>query len=79
MTASTLVIGAGPGLGMSIAHRFGREGKRVALLSRSAKRHAGYLEQLSAAGIDATAHAADIRDPGQLAAALADIIEQHPG
>ncbi len=31
-----LVLGVGPGLGMSVAHRFGKEGYAVALISRSA-------------------------------------------
>ncbi|WP_033295162.1 SDR family NAD(P)-dependent oxidoreductase [Amycolatopsis jejuensis] len=44
MTA--VVLGAGPGLGMSIARRFASEGHDVALVSRSAERHAGYLAEL---------------------------------
>lgn len=50
-----LVVGAGPGLGMSVAHRFGKEGYAVALVSRSADRHADYLQALDAAGVDAAA------------------------
>ena len=42
-----LVIGVGPGLGMSIAHRFGREGYGIALVSRSDTRHAGYVKSLA--------------------------------
>lgn len=77
-TPSALVIGAGPGLGMSIAHRFGAGGHRVALVSRSTNRHQGYLDALAAKGIDATAHAADVRDPEQLTAALDAIVAEHP-
>jgi NADP-dependent 3-hydroxy acid dehydrogenase YdfG len=58
---------------MSIAHRFGREGHAVALVSRNASRHAGYLASLSAAGIDATSHTADVRDRGALLHALDEI------
>lgn len=76
--ATALVIGAGPGLGMSIAHRFGTGGYRIALVSRSARRHPGYLEQLQAEGIDATAHAADVQDPAGLAEALDAIAARHP-
>ena len=54
-----LVVGAGPGLGMSVAHRFGKEGYAVALVSRSADRHADYLQALDAAGVDAAAFTAD--------------------
>jgi NAD(P)-dependent dehydrogenase (short-subunit alcohol dehydrogenase family) len=35
-----LVVGVGPGLGMSVAHRFGSQGYSVALVSRSSTRHA---------------------------------------
>lgn len=68
-----LVLGAGPGLGMSIAHRFGRAGHRVALVSRSADRHPGYLAELDADGISAIAVAADVTDPEQLRAAVDDV------
>ncbi|KZM73242.1 SDR family NAD(P)-dependent oxidoreductase [Nocardia terpenica] len=75
MNPTAAVIGVGPGLGMSMAHRLGREGFRVALISRGAARHSGYLAELAAAGIDATAHAADVTDPAALGAALAAIGE----
>ncbi|WP_433463120.1 SDR family NAD(P)-dependent oxidoreductase [Spirillospora sp. CA-128828] len=70
MSSTTVVIGAGPGLGMSIAHRFGREGHKIALISRNATRHPGYVAALEAAGIEATSHAADIRDRDALLAVL---------
>ena len=74
---TTVVVGAGPGLGLSIAHRFGREGHAVALLSRSPARHPGYLTSLADAGVQATAHAADVHDPEALRSALADITAAH--
>ncbi|MBO2465547.1 SDR family NAD(P)-dependent oxidoreductase [Actinomadura violacea] len=77
MTATTVVIGAGPGLGLSIAHRFGREGRPVALVSRNAARHPGYLASLASAGVEATAHAADVRDRDALRRALDDITARH--
>jgi len=61
-----VVLGAGPGLGMSVAHRFGKEGYAVALISRSADRHATYLSSLADAGVDAAAFTADASDPVQL-------------
>ena len=57
MTA--VVLGVGPGLGMSMARRFAREGHPVALVSRSAERHPGYLAEL---GGDAAAFAGDVRE-----------------
>jgi NADP-dependent 3-hydroxy acid dehydrogenase YdfG len=65
-----LVLGIGPGLGMSVAHRFGKEGYAVALISRSATRHADYLQSLADAGIEAAAFTADAADPVQLRAAV---------
>ncbi|GAA0257077.1 SDR family NAD(P)-dependent oxidoreductase [Actinomadura nitritigenes] len=77
MTATTVVIGVGPGLGMSIAHRFGREGHAIALISRNASRHAGYIASLASAGIEATSHPADIRDRDGLLRALDAITARH--
>ncbi|WUI01797.1 SDR family NAD(P)-dependent oxidoreductase [Spirillospora sp. NBC_00431] len=77
MSATTVVIGAGPGLGMSIAHRFGREGHRIALISRNGARHSGYVAALKAEGIEATSHPADALDRDGLLAALDAVAEQH--
>jgi short-subunit dehydrogenase len=77
MTATTVVIGAGPGLGMSIAHRFGREGHAIALISRNGDRHPGYLASLASAGIEATSHPADVRDRDALLSALDEITARH--
>lgn len=58
---------------MSIAHRFGAEGYRVALISRSTARHPDYLQSLAQAGIDAIALAADLGDSTALRAAVETI------
>lgn len=78
------VIGVGPGLGMSMAHRFGREGYDVALVSRSDARHAGYVSALADGGISARAFAADIHDRDLLALTLdrigdVDLLYYGPG
>ena len=65
-----LVIGVGPGLGMSVAHRFGSEGYAVALVSRSSTRHADYLKSLSETGVEAAAFVADAADPVALRSAV---------
>ncbi|MDT5302473.1 MAG: hypothetical protein QOG79_5715 [Mycobacterium sp.] len=65
-----LVLGVGPGLGMSVAHRFGAEGYAVALVSRTATRHADYLRSLADAGVDAAAFTADAADPARLRRAV---------
>jgi NADP-dependent 3-hydroxy acid dehydrogenase YdfG len=73
-----LVFGAGPGLGMSVAHRFGKEGYAVALVSRSADRHPDYLHALDDASVDAAAFTADAADPAQLRQAI-DAARKHFG
>jgi NAD(P)-dependent dehydrogenase (short-subunit alcohol dehydrogenase family) len=65
------VLGVGPGLGLSIARRFGREGFTTALVSRSDARHDRYRTEL--AGIDAPTYTADVTDDAQLRAVLARI------
>ncbi|MFF4990638.1 SDR family NAD(P)-dependent oxidoreductase [Streptosporangium saharense] len=72
-----VVIGAGPGLGMSVAHRLGREGHTVVLVSRSEARHAAYVSSLADAGIKAEAFAADVRDRDRLLAVLDTVAERH--
>lgn len=73
-----LIVGVGPGLGMSVAQRFGKEGYAVALVSRSADRHADYLEALADAGVDAAAFTADAANPAQLRVAV-DAVRKHFG
>ncbi|MFL6126223.1 SDR family NAD(P)-dependent oxidoreductase [Actinophytocola sp.] len=76
--STAAVIGVGPGLGMSIAHRVGREGYTVALVSRSDTRHAGYVSSLAEEGIAAEAFTADVRDRATLLSTL-DAIEARLG
>lgn len=73
-TKTAVVLGAGPGLGMSVAHRFGREGYRVALVSRSDTRHGDYLGSLAEAGIEAAAYTADLNDKDRLETVLDEIL-----
>lgn len=73
---TAIIIGAGPGLGMSIAHRFGRVGHHVAIVSRSNTRHGQYLASLAEAGIDAAAYAADVNNRTQLRSALDAITDR---
>jgi len=70
------VLGVGPGLGMSVAQRFAKEGYAVGLVSRSADRHPGYLEALAGSGVHTVAVAADLRAPGAIAQALTKITSE---
>lgn len=58
---------------MSVAHRFGREGWSVALLSRSSERHPGYLQSLADAGIEAASFLVDAMEPDRLRTAVASV------
>ncbi|GAA3925021.1 SDR family NAD(P)-dependent oxidoreductase [Actinoplanes auranticolor] len=66
----------GPGLGLAVARRFGREGYPIALLSRRTDRHDIYLASLRNDGITAIAVAADITQPDQLHAAVTTTIDE---
>src|ERR1700744_3701472 len=81
------IVGAGPGLGLSIARRFGREGFAVALISRSAANLGTLTAELRRAGVEAAGFEADVRDRLALTSALAaaahrfgpvDVLEYSP-
>ncbi|MGW2326487.1 SDR family NAD(P)-dependent oxidoreductase [Streptomyces sp. NPDC001700] len=72
------VFGAGTGLGVAVARRFGREGFRVALVARRKDRLNALTEQLAGEGIEAAAFSADLSEPAE-APALVEAIRDHFG
>lgn len=56
------IFGAGPGLGASLATRFGRDGYRVALVARNAAALEQRVAELARADIEAVAFPADLND-----------------
>lgn len=71
VTASVIVVvGAGPGVGRAVAHRFGLAGYDVALVARSEQGLAGLAEGLQADGITVGWSAADMTDPEAFTAAI---------
>ncbi|MFJ8546710.1 SDR family NAD(P)-dependent oxidoreductase [Streptomyces sp. NPDC093586] len=64
------LVGAGPGLGLAAARRFGAAGHHVALLSRNADHLAALVGELDGEGIRARGFTADVLDPASLTAAL---------
>jgi NADP-dependent 3-hydroxy acid dehydrogenase YdfG len=64
------VVGAGPGLGLAIARRFGRAGFAVALISRTQSKLDALVAELAADGIEAAGFAGDVLDRRSLRAAL---------
>ncbi|MEU1178676.1 SDR family NAD(P)-dependent oxidoreductase [Streptomyces sp. NPDC005820] len=68
MSKVIAVFGAGTGLGVSVARRFGREGFRVALVARRKERLEALVEKLAAEGIEAAAFSADLSRPTEASA-----------
>src|SRR5260370_18940315 len=86
-TKTIAVFGAGPGMGRSVARRFGREGFQVALVARNQTRLDAYTGELAENGIKAAGFAGDITDrdalPGMIDAITArlgpiDVLEYAP-
>src|SRR5271155_794941 len=74
MLAKTLVVaGAGPGLGLEIARRFGRDGFNIALIARRLESLNGLVTGLGEDGIRAERFVADIGDETTLKSAFAGI------
>jgi len=72
-----LCIGAGPGIGLAAARRFGREGYRVVLVSRSIADRQRLLAGFAAEGVDARFEAADAGDPAQISALIDRLREEN--
>lgn len=70
------LVGAGPGLGMSIARRFGGAGFRVGLVARQQAKLDDLARTLTSEGIEAAGIAADVRDPHAISAAMTGISER---
>jgi NAD(P)-dependent dehydrogenase (short-subunit alcohol dehydrogenase family) len=67
------IVGAGPGLGLSIARRFGAEGFQVALVARNSAKLANLVTELRKDRIIADVFVADVTDEVAVAAAFSDI------
>jgi len=64
------IVGAGPGVGASVARRFARAGHPVGLVARDPGRLDGLARQLAADGVEAQTCPADATDPAALTEAL---------
>lgn len=76
MSKVIAVFGAGTGLGVSVARRFGREGFRVALVARRRERLDALVAELAADGIEAAAFTADLGDSAAVPSVVAGIRER---
>jgi len=77
MSKTIAIFGAGTGLGLATARRFGREGYRVALVGRRRAALDTLVADLSADGIDAAAFPADLGHTAQIPALLSAITERY--
>lgn len=73
-----VVVGAGPGVGASVARRFGREGFDVALVARSADSLETLGTELQSAGVTTGWTPVDVADAAALTAAI-ERFGQHLG
>jgi 3-oxoacyl-[acyl-carrier protein] reductase len=68
-----LVTGGSHGIGLAIAQSLAREGCRIAICSRSAKRLAAAKKQLDAFSVEVMTVAADVLEPAQIDAVTRQI------
>lgn len=69
-----IIIGLGPGIGMALAHRFGREGYSLSLVARRPEALGAACTELAAKGIGAKSYPADAGKVELLRQAIAQAI-----
>lgn len=77
MPKTLAIFGAGPVLGLAVARRFGREGFRVALVSRTKENQDKLVAELANDGIEAAGFSADVSDRTQIAGAVEAITKEY--
>jgi NADP-dependent 3-hydroxy acid dehydrogenase YdfG len=76
MPGTIVVCGHGPGISSAVARRFGKEGFRVALVSRTAEKLEAGVKALEDAGVVAKAFPCDLAEAGAVTRMIADVREQ---
>ncbi|MBU3064201.1 SDR family oxidoreductase [Nocardia sp. NEAU-G5] len=76
MSKTIAVFGAGPGFGRAVAHRFGREGFRVALVARTQNKLDRLVAELAEHDVEAAGFATDLSDRTRLRPVLHRIGER---
>ncbi|GAB3953543.1 SDR family NAD(P)-dependent oxidoreductase [Spirosoma harenae] len=77
MAQTIAIIGAGPGVGLAIAEKFGLQGYNVTLLSRNTENLTLLQSKLQAKGIAAGIFKVDILDRDSLTQALNQVIDTY--
>lgn len=76
MNQHLLIIGAGPGVALGVAHRFARAGFTLSLVARRAASLDDLARQLRDAGTDVATYTADVADFGQLTRTIQTILAE---
>ncbi len=76
---SMIIVGMGPGMSTGMAERFGREGFKIGMISRSAEKLAGYQSRLAGMGIESHYAPADVADTDALLQAVQILKEKLGG
>ncbi|MBE0344284.1 SDR family NAD(P)-dependent oxidoreductase, partial [Paenibacillus sp. 28ISP30-2] len=71
-----VIVGAGPGLGQSLARKFGKNGFQIALISRNQSKLVDLVLELEEQNIAAAGFATDLYSKEQLEGAFAAIKEK---
>jgi NAD(P)-dependent dehydrogenase (short-subunit alcohol dehydrogenase family) len=71
-----IVIGAGPGIGVSVARRFAREGLPIGVVARSRSTVDAALSALAGTNVDTHGELADAADESALRGALDQIVQR---
>jgi len=72
-----VVLGAGPGLGLSAARRFASEGYDVTLVGQTAEQMSPLADQLQGEGFTAEGAGVELTDPDDVARLITGIGERH--
>lgn len=76
MNQHLLIIGAGPGVALGVAQRFGREGFAISLVARRAASLDGLARQLRNSGTDVATYQGDVADFAQLTKVVHTIVSE---
>jgi len=70
-----IIIGAGPGIGLSVARRFAREGFSIGVIARSQKSVEATISALAGEGVDTRGATADAAEEEALRSALDELVD----
>ncbi|MEZ4921344.1 MAG: SDR family NAD(P)-dependent oxidoreductase [Saprospiraceae bacterium] len=72
-----LLVGMGPGMGMSIARQFGKNGFEVIMVARSQDKLADYVAELKKEEINSSGYVANLADEASFSKTLNTILAEH--